>query len=238
MLMIALTVIFGLMVERWDLRHHLMDFLHPSLIFIVVIASILTPWLARTDLVFGRPLIGSSLIGYNIYRHNYMLGTNDYLHYVGNDEGFKALQELVARRTDLRGNENEAQMDAVYRQEGLKIISANPVHYLSLSGYRFFMLWFDWHVSDGFGYPMGFKEYAMVVVQAILILLALIGLKNNMRLTWPLWASLIMVTLAYMAVDSRMLYTGPVMPLVMSLSAVGTERVFAYFQNKNSETNA
>jgi hypothetical protein len=67
----------------------------------------------------------------------------------------------------------------------------------------------------------------MMVVQAILILLALVGLQKNLRLTWPLWASLIMVTLAYMAVDSRMLYTGPVMPLVMSLSAMGLIQLIA-----------
>jgi hypothetical protein len=190
-----------------------------------LIASILTPWLIRTDLTFGRPLIGSSLVGYNIYRHNYALGTNDYLHNVGNDEGWAAIQALIARRTDLRGNENEAQMDVVYRQEGLKIIAANPVHYVLLSGYRFFMLWFDWRVSEAFGYQMGFTEYAMMAAQAILILLALVGLRKNLRLTWPLWASLIMVTLAYMAVDSRMLYTGPVMPLAMSLSALGAIRL-------------
>jgi len=228
MLMVALTVIAGLIIERWSLRHNLWNWIRPALLIGIFVASFLTLWLARTTLTFGRPLIGSSLVGYNIYRHNYILETNDYLHYVGNDEGYRAVQALIARRADLRGNENEAEMDAVYRQEGIKIIAAHPIRYVLLSGYRFFPLWFDWRVSEGFGYPMGFTEYGMVVVQAILLILAFIGLQKNARRLWVLWASLTMVSLAYMAVDSRMLYTSPIMPLVISLSAAGALRI----QNK------
>jgi hypothetical protein len=229
MLMVAMTVIAGLIVERWGLRRNLSQWLRPALLTFAVVAVIMTPWLIRTKLVFGRPLVGSSLVGYNIYRHNYMLGTNDYFRNVGNDEGWNAIQSLVARRTDLLGTENEAQMDLIYRAEGLKIIAANPVHYVLLSGYRFFMLWFDWRVSEAFGYPMGIVDYATVVLQAILLLFAILGLKNNLRQTWPLWASLVMVSMAYMAVDSRMHYTIPVMPLVISLSAAGVVQL----RNKN-----
>jgi hypothetical protein len=55
----------------------------------------------------------------------------------------------------------------------------------------------------------------------ILLLFAFHGLKNNLRQTWPLWASLMMVSMAYMAVDSRMHYILPILPLVISLSAAG-----------------
>jgi hypothetical protein len=227
MLVVALTVLAGLAIERWNLRQHIFDWLRPSLLMLAVVASLLTPWLVRTQRVFGRPLIGSSLVGYNIYRQNYMLASNDYFRNVGTDEGWQAIQTLLARRTDLTGLENEAQMDVIYRQEGLKIIEANPVHYVLLSGYRFFMLWFDWRVSESFGYPMGFREYAMVVIQLVLMVLALLGLRGNGRALWPLWASLVMVTLAYMAVNSRLHYIVPVMPLTMSLAAAEiTQLVF------------
>ncbi len=221
MLMVALTVLAGLVIERWKLKARLLEWLRPALLVGAVVVALLIPWLIRTDLAFGRPLIGSSLVGYNIYRHNYALGSNDYFHYVGNNEGWAAIQGLVVRRGDLLGTENETQMDAVYRQEGLKIIAAHPVQYVLLTGYRFFMLWFDWRVSEGFGYLMGPIEYMLMAVQALLLALAWLGLRTNSRRTWPLWASLIMVTLAYMAVDSRMFYTGPVMPLVISMSAAG-----------------
>ncbi|MCX6060445.1 MAG: glycosyltransferase family 39 protein, partial [Chloroflexi bacterium] len=224
MLMVALTVIAGLTIDRWNLRKNYREWIRPSLLIFAVVLIIMTPWIIRTKLVFGRPLIGSSLIGYNIYRHNYMLGSNDYFRNIGNDESWAAIQALVARRTDLLGTENEAQMDLVYRDEGLKFIAANPVHYILLSKYRFFMLWFDWRVSEAFGYPMGFNEYIMVAVQVVLLFFAFIGAKNNLRATWPLWASLILVTISYMAVNSRMHYTIPVMPLVLSLAAVGALR--------------
>jgi len=221
MLMVALTVLAGSLIERWNLRGRLWNWLRPTLLVAVMVGTLMAPWLIYTDAAFGRPLVGSSLVGYNIYRHNFTVGTNNYLHYVSNDEGWAAIQALLARRTDLTGNENEAQMDVVYRQEGLKIIAANPVHYVLLSAYRFFMLWFDWQVSEGFGYPMGLREYSLAALQLVLLILAFVGLRNNLHLTWPLWGSLILVTLAYIAVDSRMLYTGPVMPLVLSLGAAG-----------------
>jgi hypothetical protein len=232
MLMVAITVITGIVIERWGLRKYFRERIRPALLMSAIILIIMTPWIIRTKLVFGRPLIGSSLVGYNIYRHNYMLGTNDYFRNVGNTEGWNAIQALVARRTDLLGTENEAQMDIVYRNEGLKIIAANPVHYVLLSGYRFFMLWFDWRVSESFGYPMGLIEYVMVAVQAVLLVFAFMAVKNNLRQTWPLWASLMMVTLAYMAVDSRMHYTIPIMPLIISLSAAGALRL-----NKNMKVD-
>jgi hypothetical protein len=68
---------------------------------------------------------------------------------------------------------------------------------------------------------MGFNEYAMVVVQLVLIILALGGLRGNWKEMWPLWASLFMLTLAYMAVNSRLHYIVPLMPLTISLAAKG-----------------
>ncbi|MBI5353695.1 MAG: glycosyltransferase family 39 protein [Chloroflexi bacterium] len=226
MLVVAVTVLAGLLVERWNLRKNFIQWTRPTLIIFAIVLVIMTPWLIRTKLVFGRALTGSSLVGYNIYRHNYMLGTNDYFHNVGNNESWDAIQALVARRTDLLGTENEAQMDLVYREEVLKIIAANPVHYVLLSGYRFFMLWFDWRVSEAFGYPMGPTEYATAFLQLLLLFLAIIASKNNLQKTWPLWASLAVVTLSYMAVNSRLHYLIPVMPLVISLSTAGLSKKF------------
>ena len=229
MLMVALTVIAGCVIERRKLRGQVWNWLRPSLLVAVMVGVMMAPWLIYTDMAFGRPLVGSSLVGYNIYRHNFSVDTNNYLHYVSNGEGWAAIQALLARRTDLTGHENEAQMDVVYRQEGLRIIAANPLHYVLLPAYRFFMLWFDWQVSVGFGFLMGPTQYALAALQLVLLILAFVGLRNNLWRTWPLWVSLITVTLAYMAVDSRMLYSGPLMPLVLSLSAAGAVRVAVRF---------
>lgn len=221
MLVVAVTIACGLMIDRWNVRKDFREWIRPTILILAVILIIVTPWIIRTKLVFGRPLIGSSLVGYNIYRHNYMLGETDYFRNVGNDEAWAAIQALIGRRTDLLGTENEAQMDLIYREEGLNIIKANPIHYALLSGYRFFMLWLDWRVSEAFGYSMGKNEYAIVLLQLILLIFTANGLRKNIRKTWPLWACLITVTLSYMAVNSRMHYIIPLMPLVISLASAG-----------------
>jgi hypothetical protein len=64
-------------------------------------------------------------------------------------------------------------------------------------------------------------DYVIMMYQGILLLLALFGLYRTAWRTWPLWGSILAVSLMYMAVDARLLYLTPVMPLVISLSAGG-----------------
>ena len=220
-IVIAGTIVLGLIVERWRLKETIIKRLRPALLVGIVAVALIMPWLIRNEIVFGQPVFGSTLVGYNVYRQNYMLSTSANFHYVGTNEGWQAIQAVVARRTDLRGAENEAQMNQVYLQEGLKVIAAHPGQYILLSLFRFFPLWFDWGVSAAFGYSPGFFEYAMMVIQAVLLALALLGLPKYFQRTWPLWISLAALSAAYMAVDSRMLYIVCVMPLVISLSVVG-----------------
>ena len=121
----------------------------------------------------------------------------------------------------LTGLENEAQMDVVYREEGLKVIRAHPVQYVLLSAYRFLPLWFNWGYFSSYDLPMKAEDKGIMVFQGFLLVLALAGLYGNVARAWPLWGSILVVSLTYMAVDSQLLYLMPVMPLVMSLSAVG-----------------
>jgi predicted membrane-bound dolichyl-phosphate-mannose-protein mannosyltransferase len=67
----------------------------------------------------------------------------------------------------------------------------------------------------------------MMVVQLVLMILAFLGLRGNWKEMWPLWASLLMLTLAYMAVNSRLHYIVPLMPLVISLAAGKTVDFFS-----------
>ncbi len=220
-LVIAAIVIAGVFLESWRTRLGFKETIRAPLILSSLVILLMMPWVIRNKIAFGRPVLGSSLIGYNLYRHNYMLGTSDYFRYVGGEEGLSAIQALVARRTDLTGQENEAQMDLVYRGEALQIIRSHPVQYLSLSAYRFLPLWFNWGYFSSYDVPMKSEDKAIMVYQGALLILALIGLIGNMKRAWPLWGSILVITLVYMAVDSQLLYLMPVMPLVMSLSAVG-----------------
>jgi hypothetical protein len=220
-LVVAAVVIGGAALEPWQKRHGLREAVRPALTLSSLILLSMAPWLIRNQLVLGRPVLGSSLIGYNLYRHNYMIDTNDYFRHVGGKEGRAATQALVSRRMDLVGNENEAQMDLIYREEAMELIRAHPLRYGLLSAYRFLPLWFNWGVREAYGREPSPTDYAIMAYQGILLLLALSGFYRTPERTWPLWGSILALSLIYMAVNSRLLYLTPVMPLIISLSADG-----------------
>lgn len=225
-LSIALLVIIGQTLEFWYLHKDIRTAVRPAFIISSLVLLFMAPWLIRNELSLGRTVIGSSLTGYNLYRHNYMIDKPHYFRYVGPEEGYAAIKDLIARQPELRGDENEARMDLVYRKAALRIIKAHPVQYLLLSLYRFFPLWFDWRIAEAYGRPTNRYDVIIMILQAILLSLALLGGQEKLRSTWPLWGSILVLSLVYMAVDARLLYILPVMPLVISLSAVGANRMF------------
>jgi hypothetical protein len=105
------------------------------------------------------------------------------------------------------------------------LILAHPLRYVLLSAYRFLPLWFNWGYPEAYDREPSGMDYAVMVYQGILLSLALFGLHRAVWQTWPLWGNIVAVSLMYMAVDSRLLYVIPVMPLVISLSAVGAMRL-------------
>lgn len=221
MLVVAGLVIAGVVLESWSRRLRLQEIATPALMLSGLLILFVAPWLIRNQLVLGRPVVGSSLIGYNLYRHNYMIDTKNYFRHVGGQEGLAATKALLNRRTDLIGVENEAQMDLIYQAAAIHLIRTYPARYLLLSAYRFLPLWFNWGYPEAYGKEPTRMDYVIMVYQGILLLLALFGLYRTAGRTWPLWGSILAVSLMYMAVDARLLYLTPVMPLVISLSAGG-----------------
>jgi 4-amino-4-deoxy-L-arabinose transferase-like glycosyltransferase len=190
-------------------------------LFIVAFMVVMLPWFVRNYATFGRPVVDSTLTGYNLYRHNYLLSTDNYLRYVGPVEGWTAISSLLARRHDLKGTENEAQMDAVYQEEALQIIASEPKRYLTLSAYRFFPLWFNWGVKEAYGMPLKKSDYLIFVQQALFLVAAVVGLYGTWRRSWRLGMIILIVTCLHMAVVSQLRYIIIVMPLTITLSAIG-----------------
>jgi hypothetical protein len=223
-LVIMLLVIGVQTLESW--REHVprKTIVWPALLLSSLLILTMGTWLLRNQLSFGRAIIGSSLTGYNLYRHNYMIDKSPYFRYVGPEEGLQAIETLISQRPALHGDENEAQVDLIYRNEALRIIKSHPKQYLLLSAYRFFPLWFDWKIAEAYGHQTNRYSYLIMIIQALLLVLALVGLHKNAKQTWPLWGSILVISLAYMAVDARLLYVIPVMPLLISLSAVGVNK--------------
>ena len=92
---------------------------------------------------------------------------------------------------------------------------------VGIVAYRFLPLWFNWGYPEAYARKPLRMDYAIMAFQGILLILALYGSLQTSWRTWPLWGSSLAVCLVYMAVDSRLLYLTPVMPLVISLSAGG-----------------
>jgi 4-amino-4-deoxy-L-arabinose transferase-like glycosyltransferase len=224
-LVIPLFVVGGQTIESWRQNLKPKDILRPTLVISALVILFMAPWLIRNRVALGRPILGSSLTGYNLYRHNYMIQKDHYVRYAGSEEAAQAIENLVSQYSDLRGNENEAQMDLIYRNEALKIIESHPGQYVLLSAYRILPLWFDWKIAEAYGHPTNRYGYLIMTLQATLLILAIVGLQKRANVTWPLWGSILAVSAVYMAVDARLLYVMPMMPLVLSLSAVGANKL-------------
>lgn len=229
-LIVAVVLASGLAFERaWPVRRSVRAVVRsfwPATLFALGVLATIAPWTVRNAAVFRRPVLGSTLTGYNLYRQSLALATPDYLRFVGTEEASRAVRELVARRPDLTGRENEAQMDAVYRQEALKEIAAHRLRYVVATGFRFFQLWFNWLIPEAGGRTTKPVDYLMMVQQGLLLIAAAIGARSRCRGAWPLVGSLVLVCFAYMAVNSQMRYVIPVMPFTVVLGASGCAGVW------------
>lgn len=180
----------------------------------------MSTWIIRNTIVFERPVIGSTLSGYYLYRQNHTLPTDDYFRFVSGGEFLPVIHEMVSRRPELTGSENEAQMNEVYMQEGIQIIKAYPLRYLALSAYRFTMLWFNWRVNEVYGKVNTAGDYVMVIQHLFLLAGGLIGLRGRFQQVWPLVLSVFAFSGLYMAVMAHLPYIIPVVPGLVALSAI------------------
>jgi len=226
---IVIILALGLIFESWqtnqNMRANFIKSIRPAIVMLSITILLMIPWALRNYTVLGKPVYGSTLVGYNLYRQNYMLGEQNYMRFVGLKEADQAISDLVARHQDLLGTENEAQMDSVYRAEALKIITAHPLQYVSLSAYRFLPLWFNWRVQEAYGSETNTVWYAVMLLQAFLLITAIIGAWVTRRQSWPFWTSIIVVSLSYMAIISELRYLVLVIPLVICLSVVGLQSI-------------
>jgi 4-amino-4-deoxy-L-arabinose transferase-like glycosyltransferase len=187
------------------------------------------PWALRNYMTLGRPIVGSTLTGYNLYRQNYQLSEDSYLRFVAGAEAAKAARDVQLGA----GSNNEVLVEDVYRRDAMQIIWKWPLRYLLLSGYRFLILWFGWTYLEAYGASPHLSDYLLMAEQAMLLVLATIGTLKLGRATWPLTLSIIAICLVHMAVIAQLRYLVPVMPLVMVLSAIG---VFSLLRS-GSHTN-
>lgn len=114
----------------------------PSLIcFTAALFLCLAPWAARNFRVFGKPVLASTLGGYNLLRHNFNIRENRYQ--LNTAEDFKPEADRVIRASGKKLNElNETELDGLFMREARRIIQQYPFRYLKLCAIRAGWLWY------------------------------------------------------------------------------------------------
>jgi len=199
---------------------------YSPLLAIVMFGLVVSPWVVRNEIVFGRPFWGTTLVGYNLYRHNVIVASGTLPHYVGPDEAYDELEKLVARTPELRTPMNEAQVDIVFRREARKLIFSNFGEYIGLVVFRFLPLWFNIGVRDQYGQTMKLLDYLIIVQQILLLIAFLLAIwRGDWRLRL-LALCILFFMIAYLAVGSQLRYMIPVMPVIGLMSAIGIHSIF------------
>lgn len=190
-----------------------------SLLFLGVVALVISPWMIRNEIVFGSPVFGTTLTGYNLYRMNFYLGNEPFQpHYVGATESSQAVQKLI-EGSSLTGTENEIQMNDFYMEAGKTIILQYPLRYIGLSLYRFLILWFNISFHKSYDMEILFRDYVAIIQSLILLVAGLIGSAKKYKEYWPLTLSIVLGCGAYMAIGAaQMRYLVDFMPGLVILS--------------------
>lgn len=238
LLVVLPAFLAGLLLEAWlnspGNRTKILGNLLPGAAITALVFATMFPWFVRNQKEFGNPILGTTLTGYVLYRQNYMLGDAGYLRIVGADEALSMMTTFLARHPELGPATTELQMSKTFTAEAVKIISAHPMQYVGLSLYRFLPLWFNWGVDEAYGNQPPLLAYLLMIEQALLLAAALLGAWLTGKRSWPLWSSIGIVTLAYMAVNAQLRYLIPVLPFVVSLAAIGITTLL--FKNDQKQT--
>ncbi len=191
----------------------------PSLLLLSMVGFTVAPWIIRNHIVFGQPVIGSTLTGYNVLRMNHIIASDNFQpHYVGSTEGYAVVNQLI-ETSDLSGLENEAQMQSLYMHTGLEIILQNPLRYVGLSLYRFLPLWFNTSVDLAYNVKPRLMDHFAVIQQALLLIAVVISIGKKPGKNWPFILTLVLGSGAYMAIGAQLRYLVDFMPVVVILAA-------------------
>lgn len=199
---------------------------HKPLLAAVLFGLVLLPWVVRNEMVFGKPVWGTTLVGYNLYRFNAIVMTEVPPHYVGPSEGYGEIQTLVAQTPELRRPINEAKVDEILQKKALNLIRTHPEEYAELVAFRFIPLWFNIGILDQYGETPMIIDDLIVLQQAILLAAFLFALWKADWYLRLLAAGALFFMLGYLAVDAQLRYMVTIMPVIIVISAAGIHRFF------------
>ncbi len=220
----ALTLLFGLglgyivfMVQTGQGARLLsVDLIKKISLSVLAFLLLMSPWVIRNYRAFGEPVFSTTLVGYNLYRHNAIIAKNVPPHYVDSEEGDEIVLELVSRRDELSSPINEVQVNRIFQQEAFKLIREYPVQYITLVAYRLLPLWFNVSVKE-----LLLMDYFYMLQHIFLLSAFILGLRKNDRMIRVIGFSIIFYLFLYLLVDSQLRYVIPVMSVVIAIGSVG-----------------
>jgi Dolichyl-phosphate-mannose-protein mannosyltransferase len=210
-------------------------FLAKSLLSMLVFSAIFSPWVIRNWIVFKQPVISSSLVGYNLYRHNAIVAKDVSPHYVGPDEAYAQVQALIVQRPEIMTPLNEAQLSTLFKNEAVKLIKAHPLKYALLTVYRFIPLWFNIGVLEEYGSSMKLWDYAIALQQLLLLILFIFGLQKKDWMMHPIALGIAIYLVTFLLVEAQLRYAVPIMSGVIAVASQGLGFIlhYVYDHSKN-----
>ena len=220
----ALSLLFGLGIgyiiflfkTNQSSRLLSIDLIQKISISVFAFALLMSPWVVRNYIAFGEPVFSTTLVGYNLYRHNAIIAKDVPPHYVDSEEAYRIIFELVIRRDELLTPINEAQVNRIFQEEAFKIIREHPLKYVKLVVYRFSHLWLNISVKE-----LLLMDYVYMVQNIFLLIAFILGLRKNNWVVRIIGCSTIFYLFLYLLVDAQLRYIIPVMPGMIMIGSVG-----------------
>jgi hypothetical protein len=185
-----------------------------SVAFAIAFAAVQVPWVVRNYRAFGTPVATSTLGGFNLYRHNAMIADGKYHTGYSHPEMERRIRRLTAATGRPLESFNEAELDALLKAEGTRIIRQYPLRYLKLSAMRTVWIWYNENSGRGL--------YA--VENFLLYLFALGGLFYVLRSREPVYF-LLLAHIAYFVafhslINVQYRFVCPIMPYMILLAGL------------------
>jgi hypothetical protein len=185
-----------------------------SAVFTVVFAAVQVPWVVRNYRVFGDPIVTTTLGGFNLYRHNAMIEDGKYHTGFSHPEVERRIRRLAAAAGGPLESFNEAQLNALLKADGARIIKAYPARYLRLSAMRSVWIWYNENSGRG-----------LYAVQNFLIYLFALGglfyaLRSREPVYWLLLAHIAYFVAFHSALNVQYRFICPLMAYMILLAGL------------------
>lgn len=132
---------FPFLYMVWMARLHGREALKFIFLFSATFVLVLSPWILRNQKVFHKPIVATTLGGYNLLRHNGMIERNKY-HVTQPNEFDPIAREVIRKSGRSLESLNEVELDAILKNEAMRIIKVYPLRYVKLCFYRLGWIWY------------------------------------------------------------------------------------------------